>query len=77
MLSHGVRYWNDPEVLKKLGSAMGDPAEIQRHMMAAQAAQAAGGQAAAGEAEGGEEEEEEELTVHSAASTGVLYILQP
>lgn len=58
-----MKYWNDPEVLKKLGSAMGNPAEIQRQMAVAQVA---GAQGAAGE----EEEEEEELNVHSAASSG-------
>lgn len=66
MLLRGVRYWNDPEVLKKLGSVMGDPAEIQRQMTAA--AQAAGVQALAAQEE---EDEEEELTVHCAASSGV------
>lgn len=72
------RYWNDPEVLKKLGSAMGDS------VMPAELAGAAGGVppgwpgaagengAAGGEAEG--EEEEEEHNVHSAASTGACLI---
>jgi len=59
------RYWNDPDVLKKLGTAMGD--------MPVPGAAGANGHAVgpAADADGEEEEEEEEeATVHSAASTG-------
>jgi hypothetical protein len=59
------RYWNDPNVLSKLGKAMGGAFETAPAGDDA-AADAAGG-------EGGEEEYEEyeeELTVHSTASTG-------
>jgi hypothetical protein len=49
------RYWNDPEVLAKLGKAMGNVFEVPT---------VEGGE------EGDEEEEEEEATLHSAASAG-------
>uniref|UniRef100_A0A7S1SW02 STI1/HOP DP domain-containing protein n=1 Tax=Tetraselmis chuii TaxID=63592 RepID=A0A7S1SW02_9CHLO len=60
-----MKYWNDPNVLSKLGKAMGGAFETAPAGDDA-AADAAGG-------EGGEEEYEEyeeELTVHSTASTG-------
>ena len=59
------RYWNDPDVLKKLGTAMGD--------MPVPGAASANGHAEeqAADADGEEEaDEDEEATVHSAASTG-------
>jgi hypothetical protein len=60
------RYWNDPDVLRKLGSAMGD-------MPVPGTATANGHAAPADEEQAAEEDgEEEEATVHSAASTGVL-----
>lgn len=56
------RYWNNPEVLKKLGGAMGGTFSADQLASGAEAeAAAAGGQ---------EEEEDEEPNVHSAASTG-------
>ena len=58
------RYWNDPDVLKKLGTAMGD-----MPVPGATANGHAEGQAAAADGEEGAEEDEE-ATVHSAASTG-------
>ncbi len=67
------RYWNDPEVLKKLGSAMGDsvmPSELGGAGGVPLGWPAGENGAAgddAGEAEG---EEDEEHNVHSAASTG-------
>lgn len=54
----GIRYWNDPEVLKKLGEAMGMPV---------------GGlpdQTVSAEPEAAEEGEEEESIVHQTASLG-------
>lgn len=66
------RYWNDPEVLKKLGSAMGDsvmPADLAGASGMPPGWPAGENGAADGEAEG-EEEEEEDYNVHSAASTG-------
>lgn len=75
------RYWNDPEVLKKLGSAMGDSMEGFPGMGAGQmppgfpgAVENGSAAAAAKEADGdGDADgEAEEPTVHSAASTGVL-----
>ncbi len=67
------RYWNDPEVLKKLGSAMGDsvmPANLAGAGGVPPGWPAGENGAADGEAEGEEEEEDEEHNVHSAASTG-------
>ncbi len=66
-----MKYWNDPNVLSKLGKAMGGDGALA----------ALGGGAALGglggvddvdeDDEGGDEDEEEgELTLHSAASTG-------
>jgi hypothetical protein len=75
------RYWNDPEVLKKLGSAMGDSMEGFPGMGAGQmppgfpgAVENGTAAAAAKEADGdGDADgEAEEPTVHSAASTGAL-----
>ena len=75
------RYWNDPEVLKKLGSAMGDSMEGFPGMGAGQmppgfpgAVENGTAAAAAKEADGNGDAdgEAEEPTVHSAASTGVL-----
>ncbi len=57
------RYWNNPEVLKKLGGAMGGTFSADQLANGAEAGEAA----AAG---GQEEEEDEEPNVHSAASTG-------
>lgn len=58
-----MKYWNDPEVLSKLGRAMGGALELPT------------GEGAL--AEGEEEEyEEEEATVHSAASAGDVELLK-
>ena len=66
------RYWNDPDVLRKLGTAMGD-------MPVPGAGATANGHAVGQAADEDEEdaaEEDEEPTVHSAASTGVLFALR-
>lgn len=71
-----TRYWNDPEVLKKLGSAMGDSMEGFPGAMGPSGQMPPGWPAENGAAAGGEEaeaeEEEGDPTVHSAASTGVV-----
>lgn len=54
----GNRYWNDPEVLKKLGEAMGMPVAGLPE------------QAVSSEPEAAEEGEEEESIVHQTASLG-------
>lgn len=54
----GIRYWNDPDVLKKLGEAMGMPVAGLPD------------QTASAEPEVAEEGEEEESIVHQTASLG-------
>lgn len=72
------RYWNDPEVLKKLGSAMGDSMEgfpgmgAGGQMPPGWPGAVENGAAANAKDEGEAEGEAEEATVHSAASTGAL-----
>eukprot|EP00878_Enallax_costatus_P000502 GHUV01000596.1.p1 GENE.GHUV01000596.1~~GHUV01000596.1.p1 ORF type:complete len:328 (+),score=157.40 GHUV01000596.1:205-1188(+) len=66
-----MKYWNDPEVLKKLGGAMGDVFDFQAML-------GEGAEGAEGAAEGDEaaEEEEEEVNVHTAASDGNVEVLK-
>ena len=54
------RYWNDPEMLSKLGKAMGGTFDFPGLI---------GGAGSEATEEGAEEEEEEE-TLHAAASAG-------
>ena len=58
------RYWNDPEMLSKLGKAMGGTFDFPGLMGAAPGEEGAGAEAE------GEEEGEEEETLHAAASAG-------
>lgn len=58
-----TRYWNDKDVLQKLGEAMGLP-------VTGDAATAIAGNSGAGEAEEEEEVNEDESIVHQTASTG-------
>jgi len=77
-----MKYWNDPDVLSRLGKAMGgpvptlDPQSFLRNQggEAEKATGATSEAAPKGEAE--EEEEEEEDTVHSAASNGDVEVLK-
>lgn len=55
-----MKYWNDPEILAKLGKAMGGAFELPE------------GEAEEGEAE----EAEEEATLHAAASAGDVELLK-
>lgn len=65
------RYWNDKDVLAKLGEAMGLP-------VTGDPTTAFGGNSGAGEAEEEEEEEvnEDDSIVHQTASTGDVEVLQ-
>jgi hypothetical protein len=67
-----MKYWNDPEVLKKLGGAMGGAFDFQAMLGEA----GAGEEGAEGEAAGEEEEEEEEVNLHTAASDGNVEVLK-
>lgn len=59
------RYWNNPEVLKKLGGAMGGA--FQNEELGVDEAAGEGDEAAE------DAEEEEPANVHSAASLGMLF----
>lgn len=59
-----MKYWNDPEVLSKLGKAMGSAFDMP------------GGEGAIAEGEEEYEEGESEPTVHSAASEGDVDLLK-
>lgn len=57
------RYWNDPEVLGKLGKAMGDVFDMPGGALP-------GMEGEEGDEEQGEEDEDEVPNLHSAASEG-------
>uniref|UniRef100_A0A0D3BK51 STI1/HOP DP domain-containing protein n=1 Tax=Brassica oleracea var. oleracea TaxID=109376 RepID=A0A0D3BK51_BRAOL len=61
-----MKYWNDKDVLKKLGEAMGMPIAGLPHQAASAAPEVAEEEGEEGE----EEEEEEESIVHHTASRG-------